>query len=141
LSGSDGGDEKRKKRDPVVQVVDGERADGRQEEKVEAGDAKQRSDDGRTRAPACGDEKHRQEKHQRDRRRIDVTAEQLERACDDGDAEDCERVANPPLLKQSFPHKDYYKAESRIQNPESRMIRRRATFTDSVLLSFFYSGF
>ena len=51
LSGGDGRHKEGKQRDPVIRIIDSQRAEWREKEKVKAHDAQQRSENGRLRSP------------------------------------------------------------------------------------------
>ena len=104
MSGGHGGDHESDEGDPVFGFSDGESAEGRKKEEVEAGDAKQGSEDRRFGSPGRGHKKHQQQQHQGDGSRIDVAAENFENSSSCPDNNNRYDVSEELLIGGGFQH-------------------------------------
>ena len=98
LPGDDRREEEGDQRDPVLRFGDVQGAERGEEEEVEAERRQRRGDERRPALHPGGDEEHGQQQRQRDGRRVDAPAEQLQRSRQGGDDRRGDQVARPTPL-------------------------------------------
>jgi hypothetical protein len=98
LAGDDGREKEDGQRDPVLQLGDVQGAERGEEEEVEAEHRQHRGHERRPALHPGGDEEHGEEQRQRDGRRVDMPAEQLQRGRQRSDARRGDQIARPAPL-------------------------------------------
>src|SRR6185436_20748876 len=98
LPGDDGREKEGRERDPVLRLGNVQRAERWEEEEVEAEHRQHGGDERRPALHPRGDEEHGEQERQRDGRRVDAPAEQLERGRQRGDDRRGYEIAGPTSL-------------------------------------------